>query len=186
MDRDSALRFSLDSSLGRLARWLRLLGHDAAWERGDDLKAAMARARSEGRYLLTRSGGIRGQGLILPPSGGKVIRSDRPFAQLVELAQRLPVFSGAQLFSRCADCNEKLVDADPEWARGRVPEFVAQTQTVFQTCPRCQRVFWTATHTTSILRQLREVAALTGQRLPSEEPQDDGAGSDFSNPAPNE
>lgn len=186
MEASGRLRFSLDSSVGRLARWLRLLGHDAAWEHGDDLKTAMARARTEGRSLVTRSRGIRGQGLILPPSGGKILLSDRPHEQLIELARSLPIFSTADLFSRCADCNQALIDADLSWARGRVPEFVAQTQTAFRKCPGCERVFWTATHTDSIRRQLNELARLAGQPMPNGRPHDDGAGSDFSNPAPNE
>ena len=176
--------FSLDNSLGRLARWLRLLGHDAAWERGDSLEKALARARQENRSLLTRSREIGGRGLVLPPLGGTVLVSDRLNDQLVELAVTWPIFAVAKPFSRCADCNEALLPAELEWARERVPEYVARTQTSYRTCPRCGRIFWSATHSTAIVQTFADAAKRAHQPFSLEASQDEGAGSDSSNPAP--
>ena len=178
------LRFSLDSSLGRLARWLRLLGHDAAWQRGDGLEKALARARAEGRSLLTLSRGIGRTGVVPPLTGARTLSSTRPIEQLVEIAGVWPIFSTARPFTRCADCNVELAAADPEWARARVPEFVARTQTSFRTCPTCNRIFWNATHATAILRTLQDAARRANQVLPPEAPENEGAGSDSSDPAP--
>ena len=163
---ETPLRFSLDSSLGRLARWLRLLGHDAAWERNDDLATATARARAEDRLLLTRSRDLHRLGLAWPPRGGLVLISDDPVEQLVETAARWPVFATAVPLSRCAECNRALTPIDPEEARRRVPPFVARTQHEYRMCPSCSRIYWTATHAAAIAQVFREAAQRAGQPYP--------------------
>ncbi len=162
----SPIRFSLDSSLGQLARWLRLLGHDAAWERGDDLSAAIARARSEERFLLTRSRDLHRLGLSWPPLGGLVISSDDVVDQLVEVAVSWPVFQDATVLSRCAECNTPLAPMDTAEARRLVPPFVARTQGTFHVCSRCRRVYWTGTHAGAIQAKLERAASRSGQPFP--------------------
>jgi uncharacterized protein with PIN domain len=184
VNQNGVVRFSLDSSLGRLARWLRLLGHDAAWCQGDGLEAALGRAREEGRCLLTRSRELGKRGLVLPPSGGRVLVSDHLIDQLVEIAGVWPIFATADPFSRCADCNEALLPAAVEWARERVPEFVARTQTSYRTCPRCNRIFWNATHSAAIVRTFAEAARRARQEFRLDGIQDEDAGPDSSDPAP--
>ncbi len=177
-------RFSLDSSLGRLARWLRLLGHDAAWRAGDDLGAALARARLEDRVLLTRSKGIARLGLQWPPAGGMSLGSERAGDQLVEVARTHPIFETARPFTRCPDCNEPLREADRASAIARVPEFVVRTQTRFEACPSCGKLYWRATHSVSIIETLRSSAKRAGRRLSLDfAPGNDDAGSETTDPA---
>lgn len=179
------LRFSLDGSLGRLARWLRLLGHDAAWQPGDTLGVALIRARTEHRALLTRSGDLRRLGLQWPAHGGLVVASERVDEQLLELARRWPIFSQAHPFSRCSVCDTPLVPLAPEEALPCVPGFVAATQRSFQVCPECRRIFWRATHTDRILGRLSRLASEAGQALPQrDERKEEGAGPDAADPTP--
>lgn len=162
----SGFRFSLDSSVGRLARWLRLLGHDAAWEPGDNLSKAFERARTEERFVVTRSHEVRRLGLSWPPCGGMILRKDGLADQLVELAGRWPLFSAAEPFTRCSTCNLRLEEIDPEEARPHVPDYVAKTQPKFNRCPACRRVYWEATHASPILTLFEEAAARSGQAIP--------------------
>jgi len=159
-------RFSLDSSLGSLARWLRLLGHDAARNRGDNRPAALARCRAEERRLLTRSRDMPKLGLSWPPLGGLIIPSQILRDQLIQVGLRWPIFRDAALLSRCAECNERLVAIPVEEARRRVPPFVARTQAVFRTCPACGRIYWTGTHTSGIFTLLDDAAHAAGQSIP--------------------
>jgi uncharacterized protein len=161
-----ALRFSLDSSLGRLARYLRLLGHDAAWERGDSLERALSRARAEGRALITRSREMSKLDLAWPQAGGLVITSSDRIVQIAEIGKQWPVFSQAEPFSRCAECNEPLHPITLAEVRGRVPPYVASIQPAFRTCPLCTRIFWNGTHTERILEVFLQAAALCSQPLP--------------------
>jgi len=177
------LRYSLDSSLGRLARYLRLLGHDAAWCRSDTLVAAVARARSQERALLTRSARLPEAGLAWPPMGGMIIRSDRWTEQLVEAAGRWPIFATARPFSRCADCNRALDRALLDEVRPKVPPHVAATRRIYRSCPACGRVFWSGTHTERILLTFRELARRCRQELHEEKEQNDDAGPGEPDPA---
>lgn len=167
VDKETTLRFSLDSSLGRLARYLRLLGHDAAWNRGDTLEAASARARDESRVLLTRSNDLAKLSLTWPPAGGQRIVSEGTVDQLVEVARRWPIFRLATPFSRCSGCNELLETIDSEKARPRVPPYVAATHSEFHSCPRCEKLFWGGTHTEEVFTLFQGAAARIAQPLPA-------------------
>lgn len=182
MERSRALSFSLDSSVGRLARWLRLLGHDAAWERGDSLTAALLRARAEKRILLTRSRDLVRLGLTQPPAGFLCIESGLLDEQLIEVARRYSIFEVAVLFSRCSRCNLPTEELAAHEARRLVPPFVAKTQDRYQRCPSCGQVFWKATHATAMLQRLREAARRSGQRL-NVSAADESAGSGNPDPA---
>jgi uncharacterized protein with PIN domain len=160
-----ALSFSLDSSLGRLARWLRLLGHDAAWDVGDDLAAARRRARAEKRILLTRSHDLQRLGLTQPPAGMLCIESTVLDEQLAEVARAYPIFRKASPFSRCSHCNLATIAVPPAAALPHVPPFVAKTQDHYRRCPSCGRIFWRATHAAAIQRRLRECAKRARQTL---------------------
>ena len=157
--------FSLDSSLGRLACWLRLLGCDAACNKGDNLTVALARARSEGRILLTRSRDLQRLGLVGPLAGWRCIESDLLDEQLVEVARSFPIFERARPFTRCSRCNLSTQELPATEARCKVPPFVAKTQQRFQQCPSCRQIFWRATHSRAILQRLRKAAYHAGKSL---------------------
>jgi len=131
----------LDGMLGRLAKWLRLLGYDAAYDnQADDLELAR-RARAEGRVLLTRDrelAGRRGLRTLL-------VRSDVLEEQVEQTVEELGPPSQTAL-SRCSLCNEPLQATTPEEVAGRVPPYVLRTQPRFRICPSCGRVYWAGTH----------------------------------------
>lgn len=147
-------RLLADAMLGKLARWLRLLGYDALYLHDDDAILA-ARARAEGRILLTRDHGLaarRGLRVILVASPDL----DAQLAQVVAEVGPLP----PETPPRCMECNLPLVQLPPEEARAEVPPYVAQTQQQFRCCPGCHRIYWPATHWNGIQARLQ---ALTGQ-----------------------
>jgi uncharacterized protein with PIN domain len=130
--------FAVDTMLGRLARWLRILGHDVAY--GPHLRGrTLARcARREGRLLLTRD-----TRLVRDPELPRFlfVRSDRFRDQLREVAAVVPL--GGGFLTRCLDCNRPLTAAGP---RADVPELVAASGAPLLRCPSCDRVYWHATH----------------------------------------
>jgi len=144
--------FLADAMLGRLAKWLRILGYDTLYgARWDDNELAR-RARAEGRVLLTRDGELaRRRGLRV-----LFISQQELEPQLAEvLAAYPPPLDG--LFSRCPECNALLQDIPKEGVRGQVPPYVYETQQRFRQCPACQRFYWQGTHWQRMRERLAEL-----------------------------
>ncbi len=75
-----------------------------------------------------------------------------------------------------------MLPISPADAEGQVPAFVAATQTSFQTCPLCTRIFWNGTHAEQLLLLFEEAASLCSQVLASQTMKRN-AGSETSDPA---
>lgn len=145
------MRFVCDVMLGKLAKYLRILGFDADYAASP---AALDRCRAhEGdRILLTRRKG--------PSPFEKTVRIDSEIAseQLREIKALIkPAVSAAALFGRCIECNVPLVEADKGDIEPLVPEFVYHHYTRFMTCPSCKRVYWEGSHTVGTAALLDEV-----------------------------
>jgi hypothetical protein len=155
--RQKRQRFLCDVMLGRLARWLRALGHDAAYDHAADDPALLRRAARERRILVTRdtrlSTARRGPLTVL------LHANDTP-GQLRELVDALGIVRHPGPLTRCTVCNTRLRSATAEQVEERVPEYVRATQRDFRACPGCGRVYWPGTHRQGILTALE--SALPG------------------------
>lgn len=149
-------RFALDGHLARLARYLRLLGFDAAHspEAGD---AALARqAADEGRILLTRDLDLLKRRVVRL---GYRVRNTRPRLQLAEVAGQFSLAQRSRPFTRCLACGETLAGASAEEVTGRVPAGVAARHRTFHTCPGCGRIYWPGSHHRRLTALVEEVLA---------------------------
>jgi len=138
---DEPLRLLADGMLGKLAKWLRLLGYDTAYDNAATDPELARRARAEGRTLLTRDRELaarRGLRTLL-------IQSEVLEEQVREVHEALGPPPG-RVLSRCAVCNTALAPVSPAEVTGRVPPYVLSTQTEFHRCPGCGRVYWPGTH----------------------------------------
>jgi len=143
-------RFAADRMLGRLARWLRILGHDVAYGPHLAGRTLVACARREHRLLLTRDTRLL-RDPELPPH--VFVRSDHFREQLREVAAAVAL-GGSALLGRCLECNRPLLAVSREDAHERVPAYVWATQTEFRGCTGCGRLYWGATHRQHMLSEL--------------------------------
>jgi len=145
-------RFLADSMVGKLARWLRALGYDAAYERAMADAELVERAREEGRIILTRDRRLLERRRL---ESGFLVGPDDPMAQLSQVAHAFDLrLDPDRWFRRCLDCNVPMLPAAADEVRGRVPAHVLSTQDRFARCPACGRVFWAATHVDGMRRRL--------------------------------
>jgi len=149
-------RFSTDSMLARLARWLRLLGIDCAYERGSPDAALVQRAVEENRILLTRDRGLKEDWWV---PNVHVLESESLREQLIEVIRTFDLSRSIAVLSRCNDCNEPVRAVPVDDIRDRVPSRVLDLHHDFCTCTRCGRVFWEGTHAARIRRVARELLA---------------------------
>lgn len=152
-----SVRFVADRMLGRLARWLRLLGFDTAYP--DDIgdRELVRLARTTGAVLLTRD-----TALVASP-GVKVlfITSDRLEEQLAQVGSAVGVALRLSEFGRCPRCNEVLRPCPRADVRDRVPEHVYYAHDEFAECPKCLQVYWRGSHWESARRALGGLAGET-------------------------
>lgn len=156
-------RFIADAMLGRLTRWLRILGYDTAYEKLISDDVLIERALREDRWLLTRDGHLAQRKVLR--GRHTLIVSDDLDGQLRQLRQDLKIELAAnhQRGYRCADCNVVLTSLAHDRAVPLVPPFVAQQYREFFQCPRCRRVFWPGTHWQDLLHRLAEARKADAQ-----------------------
>jgi len=155
-----------DAMLGRLARWLRILGYDTAWEENISDEALVRRALDEERIILTRDRSLGSEWRV---SDIRLVQAEEPIAQLVEVAAAFDLGTRSRPFTRCSRCNTELVAADRDTARGRVPPRILERFARFQRCPGCERIYWDGSHTDRMRRVLAQVAGLGSDRAAGEE-----------------
>jgi uncharacterized protein with PIN domain len=145
------MRFVCDVMLGKLAKYLRILGFDAVYAASP---AALDRCRVHDgdRILLTRRKG--------PSPFARTVRieSENAAEQLREMKALIkPAISRSAVFGRCIECNVALIEAGKADVEPRIPEFVYHHYTRFKLCPSCMRVYWEGSHTHGMAALLEEV-----------------------------
>ena len=148
------MKFLLTKELGRLAKWLRILGYDTLYFNQDNLSSLIIQALRDNRIILTRNH-------RLPQSRGVkilLIKAERIKEQMPQVLETLKLEpDSGKMFSRCIICNEELVGIDKEKVKDKVPEYVFKTQEDFVTCPKCKRIYWRGTHWGNVEQTLKEV-----------------------------
>jgi len=136
-------RFVLDVHLGRLARYLRLLGFDALYRNDatDDGLAALATA--EGRILLSRDRGLVGRRDV---SHAYLVTSEVPREQAAEVVRRLDLTGQVCPFRRCLVCNGEVTAVAVGEVGEPVPEWVRVTHGEVRRCTTCGRIYWQGGH----------------------------------------
>ncbi len=144
-------RFAVDIMLGKLAKWLRVLGFDAQFMLLSD-RSRIDHLLSAGMIPVTRREKFRDiEGVLF-------IRNDHQFHQLTELIEYLGISAGElRPFSRCSICNTELVEVPRHAVQGHVPDFVFETASDFHRCPVCEKVYWPGTHRQKMIEKLREL-----------------------------
>jgi uncharacterized protein with PIN domain len=144
-----------DAMLGSLARWLRALDLDVAYDPSLDDPELVELAVAEGRTILTRDRRLTERRLA---RNHILIQSDDVAEQVRQVLETLGVHPEPdRRLGRCLRCNQPLRDIDPEEARSRVPPWVARTQQEFRVCPECGRIYWPGTHASRMRERLEEM-----------------------------
>ncbi len=137
-------RFLCDAMVGRLARYLRLLGVDAGFARKAEDDWLLGEAQRTGAVLVTRDRPLlqrcrRGRVHGFDPG------SDDPRIQLQAFWRAFgPLPAGSP--PRCVACNAPVLEVAREEARGRVPPYTFLTHRRFAACPCCGKLTWEGSH----------------------------------------
>jgi len=147
-------RFILDAHLGKLAKYLRMLGFDTLFRNDFEDSEIIDISVEEKRIILTRDKHLLNSKKI---SHGYYVRSTEKHEQLKEVVQKFDLYSQFKSFSRCMTCNTELVSKKNSEISDEVPADVAQYFEEFYYCPSCNKVYWKGSHfkkMESLIRQL--------------------------------
>jgi len=149
--------------LGRLARWLRLVGQDTLYFPSLEDSRLLRIAREENRTLLTRDTRlVKVKGL----QNFLLLRENDPFKQLKTVLTKYNLYpegrGGSQtqpcnIFSRCSLCNSPLKDIPLDQARPFVPDYVNRTTAAIKKCDHCSKFYWQGTHHERLRKKLQEI-----------------------------
>ncbi len=140
---DEPIRFILDVHLGKLARWLRLLGFDTLYRNDYDDPEIVAIAVAEGRTVLTRDTGIIKRRAV---TRGYLVQSTDPQEQLREVLDYYQLHNQHQPFHRCLACNGILTAVDKTAILDQLePKTIRYYDSFFQ-CANCGKIYWQGSH----------------------------------------
>ncbi|MBN1868875.1 hypothetical protein JW916_16475 [Candidatus Sumerlaeota bacterium] len=143
-------RFVADNTVGKLARWMSLMGYDVEYDpRG-------ARRLLADPAVAERSALVVGRCPTLardPASEGRFFHVESPelIEQIRQVASAFPMDFAKTIFTRCQRCNIPLGGLLPlEEVANRLPPLVKEWRSNFHECPRCRQLYWEGTHTERI------------------------------------
>lgn len=147
-------QFILDTHLGRLASYLRMMGFDTLYRNDypDDELAEVSNA--EQRILLTRDIGLLKRSLVVH---GYYVRNTNPRKRLHEIAHRYHLIKKIEPFKFCMRCNGLLNPVDKADIIDQIPAKTAEFYTEFHQCDTCEQIYWKGSHYIKMEKLLDEV-----------------------------
>jgi uncharacterized protein len=147
-------KFIVDVNLGKLALKLRLLGFDVLFRNNFTDDEIVDISLKEKRIILTRDKELLKQNAV---THGYWLRNDDPKKQLKEVIHRLQLQNNFRPFSRCTNCNSKLVPADKNQLHGRIPEDTLNYYDQFWECSGCGKIYWEGSHFKHIMKWIEKL-----------------------------
>ncbi len=157
------MRFVVDGMLGKLARWLRMLGYDTKYFNDMNDDEILRFASEEKRILLTRDyqffrkANIHGVRAVY-------VKGRTHAERLAELFRKLHIKLELNIEeSRCPKCNAEIRPASKEEVKDKVPDSTRKFYNEFWICSECGQVYWKGSHWKKINNTLNKARQITAQ-----------------------
>lgn len=148
------MSFIVDCMLGKLAKWLKILGFDTLYFSKIEDSHLLDLAHEKKRVLLTRDNGLIEKAKNIP---SLFIESEDWDTQVVQVLDAFDLWKDIRPNSRCIECNVRLRNLSKKKAKNLVVPFVYEHATSFALCSRCGRVFWQGTHYQDMEFKIEEI-----------------------------
>jgi len=152
-------QFVLDVHLGKLARYLRLLGFDTLYyseDVGDETLAEVSAI--ENRILLTFDHQLLMRNIV---KIGRLVRNRDPVDQIREIVDRFDLMDKIESFSRCINCNNLLVQPEKLEQLESAPPLIREKNgndlTLYQMCEGCGNLYWAGSHTDHMISEMEKL-----------------------------
>ena len=149
------IKFIVDFMLGRLARWLRILGYDTLYRNNYLPEEIALLSLQEKRVILTRNSRLS------PKKCWQIyyLKSDNYQEQLRTVIRHFGLrYSPPQMFKRCSICNSLLEPINKSDYYEEIPDYIYRTHSEFYRCHNCQQIYWPGSHIEFIKNILGQLA----------------------------
>ena len=136
-------KFICDVHLGKLARYLRMMGFDVYYKNDLLVEEIVNISLKERRTILTKDRGILKRNEV---THGYFVRNIIVEEQVREVIERFDLQKEIKEFTRCLECNSELIKIAKEKIAGKLPPKVNQSKHEFYECPGCGKLYWKGTH----------------------------------------
>jgi uncharacterized protein with PIN domain len=136
-------RFVVDEHLGKLAKYLRMLGFDVYYKNHYNRDELVEVSLKERRTILTKDKGILKRSEV---THGYFVRNVDVVNQTKEIIKRFDLQKAINEFTRCLECNGLLGPEKKEIIIDQIPPKVAEWQDTFFKCSTCNKIYWQGTH----------------------------------------
>ena len=148
--------FVVDVNLGKLARYLRLLGFDCLYCNDYDDDAVAKIASEQQRTVLTRDRSLLQRRII---THGYFVRAHIPKIQTQEVLKRFDLYPLIKPLTRCTHCNGKLVETDKQKIEHLLEPLTKQHYDRFLICSECAQIYWQGSHCVRVKQLIDEFSA---------------------------
>jgi len=158
------MKFLCDDNLGKLAKYLRMIGYDTFFQVDISDAELLAVMLKQDRIVLTRDHLLVKR---IEPDRYAFIESDIPEEQLKAVIRHLKleikistderIDCPPQFFTRCLECNEICRDVVKDEIADKIFPYIMKSQTTFRQCPACRRIYWQGSHYKDMVRKLLAV-----------------------------
>ena len=137
------IKFILDVHLGKLAKYLRMLGFDTMYQNDYDDKIIIRISIMEHRIILTRNISLL---KVKSVTHGYFIRDQKSEGQLTGVLKHFDLYRDMDPFSRCIKCNGKLERIEKKEITRQLEPLTRQYFNKFFRCTKCQAIYWEGSH----------------------------------------
>ena len=148
------IKFIADVHLGKLVRYLRILGLDCYYEAPWDDNILAEKSEKEKRIMLSRDVGLLQRKCIWH---GQFLYSDDPIEQAKEILKRYEIYDLCKAMSRCVACNSLMKPIAKEKVEHLLEPGTKKSYEMFFQCESCSKVYWHGAHVKNILKTLKEI-----------------------------
>ncbi len=150
------LKFICDVHLGKLAKYLRMLGFDTLYENDYTRSRILELSGRQERIILTRNQRLLQNKKV---SRGFLIRQEDPWLQAKAVVAAFDLRNTASPLSRCLECNGLIVKIPGDAVQDRIEAGLLTRYDVFFECDKCKKIYWKGSHRDSMVKLMEKLLA---------------------------
>ncbi len=148
------VKFIADVHLKKLAKYLRFLGFNTLYLNSFSDKDIVKISNKENRIILTCDIELLNRRKV---NHGYLVKSRNKYKQIEEVIHRFQLKNSFNIFSRCLECNSKLIKVSKNIIKDEVDEYIYLNFEIFKKCENCNKIYWKGSHFENMISTIKNI-----------------------------